>query len=369
MTAPLFAPLDVGPLHLMNRIVVSPMCQYSADDGCMNDWHLQHLMTLAMSGAALVVVEASAVERSGRITHGCAGLYSDANERAMHRVLTAAREVAPAGTKFAVQLAHAGRKASTRKPWEPRGSLGAGEDPWPTVAPSALPFAPTWQTPEALSVDGIARIRESFVASARRATRIGFDAIEVHFAHGYLLHEFYSPLANRREDAFGGDRDRRLSFPLSVVGALRAALAPGVALGVRITGQDWMDRGLTVTDAVHAAQRLKEVGADYVCVSSGGIASGERIDVGPDYQVPFAARVRRETRVATRAVGMITKPEQANSIIERGDADLVALARSFLDDPRWVWHAAEALGEKAILPRQYERVAHGVWPPRAGARP
>jgi 2,4-dienoyl-CoA reductase-like NADH-dependent reductase (Old Yellow Enzyme family) len=345
------------------------MCQYSANDGCMNDWHLQHLMTMAMSGAGLVVVEATAVERLGRITHGCTGLYSDDNERAMARVLAAARRVAPPSTKFGIQIGHSGRKGSAQRPWEGGRALIAGDDPWTTVAPSPLPFDDGWPFPGELDETAIERIREAFVAAARRAVRIGFDVMELHMAHGYLLHTFQSPLSNKRDDRWGGTAERRLAFPLAVAKAVREAVPKTIAIGARVTGTDWVEEGLGVADAVTLAAALKELGFDFACLSSGGIALKARIPIGPGYQVPFASEVRRATGLPTRAVGLIVDPRHANEIVARGDADLVALARGFLDNPRWGWHAAEALGVDLPRPPQYQRVRAKLWPGAAMARP
>ena len=367
--ARLFSPLDLGPVRLPNRIVVSPMCQYSADDGCMSDWHLQHLMTLAMSGAGLVVVEATAVERIGRITHGDTGLYSDANERAMARSLAAARAVALPGTRFGIQIAHAGRKASARRPWEGGTALADDEDAWQTVAPSPLALDEGWPVPAALDEDGIERVRRAFVDAVRRAVRLGFEAVELHMAHGYLLHSFQSPVSNRREDRWGGDREGRMAFPLLVARSVREAVPETVALGARITGSDWVDGGLGVEDAVACAAALKGIGLDYVCVSSGGVAPRARIPLGPGYQVPFAAKVKAETGLVTRAVGLIADPHQAEAIVARGDADCVALARAMLDNPRWGWHAAEALGADCPRPPQYDRAKPALWPGAQIARP
>jgi len=367
--AHLFSPLDLGSVQLPNRIAVSPMCQYSANDGCMSDWHLQHLMTLGMSGAGLVVVEATAVERIGRITHGDTGLYSDDNERAMARVLGAARAVALPGTHFGIQLAHAGRKASARRPWEGGTALPPDEDAWQTVAPSAIPLDEGWHTPAELDEAGIERVRRAFVDAARRAVRLGFEVIELHMAHGYLLHTFQSPVSNRRADRWGGDRDRRMAFPLLVARAVREAVPETVALGARITGSDWVDGGLQVEDAVTFAAALKDIGLTHVCVSSGGVAPKARIPLGPGYQVPFAARVKAETGMVTRAVGLIADPHQADDIVARGQADCVALARAMLDNPRWGWHAAEALGADCARPPQYERAKPQLWPGARIARP
>ena len=365
----LFAPLALGPIQIPNRIAVAPMCQYSADDGSATDWHLQHLMQLAISRAGLVVVEATAVERLGRITHGCLGLYSDANEAALGRVLYAARRVAAPGTRFGIQIGHAGRKASCQRPWEGGRPLARGEDPWPVVAPSAIPFTDNGPAPEALDEAGLARVVEAFRQAAARAVRLGFDAVELHVAHGYLLHEFLSPLCNKRNDAYGGSPEKHMAFPLAVARAVRAAVPGTTALGARITGTDWADGGLTPDDAVAFAAALKAAGLDFVCVSGGGAVPHVKIPLGPGYQVPMAAKVKAGTGLVTRAVGLIADPEQAEAIIASGQADFVALARAFLDDPRWVWHAAERLGVEINYPPQYARVSAATWPGAALARP
>lgn len=364
MTPILFSPLAIGPVTLINRVAVSPMCQYSADDGSASDWHLQHLMQLAYSGAGLIMVEATAVERRGRISHNCLGLYSDPNEAALERVLRAARRVAPPGTVFGVQLAHAGRKGSAQRPWDGGGSLTATEDPWPTVAPSAVPVDERWQTPAALDDAGLERVEQAFVSAARRAVRLGFEVLELHCAHGYLLHEFLSPLSNRRTDRYGGSLDNRLRFPLQVAQAVRAAVPDGAVVGARITGTDWVEGGFTPDQAVALATALKQAGVQYACVSSGGLVPGAKIPLEPGYQVPLAARIRREAGIITRAVGLIVSPQQANDIVAQGHADQVALARAFLDDPRWGWHAAEALGVEPQQPPQYRRAGAQVWPGR-----
>ncbi len=345
------------------------MCQYSASDGSASDWHLQHLMQLAIGRAGMVVVEATAVERAGHISHGCLGLYSDANEAALARVLDPARRVAAPGTAFAIQLAHAGRKASCQAPFQGGKPLPRGEDPWPTVAPSAVPFADGWHVPEALDAKGLERIVNAFRQAAERAVRLGFDAIELHGAHGYLLHEFLSPVSNKRNDAYGGSAENRMRLPLEVMQAVRAAVPRTIAVGARITGSDWVDGALTVDDAVAFAKALKGVGADYVCVSSGGNVATAKIPLAPGYQVPFAAKVKAATGIATRAVGLIAAPEQAEAIIAQGKADFVALARAFLDDARWVWHAAERLGAEISYPPQYARVSRAIWPGAALVRP
>ena len=356
----LFAPLALGPVEVPNRIAVAPMCQYSATDGCAGDWHLQHWCTLGMSGAGLVMVEATGVERRGRITHGCLGLYSDDCEASIARALAAARRVAgPA--KFGIQLAHAGRKASAQRPWEGGRALPAHEDPWPTVSASPLPFDAGWHVPGPLDEAGLARVVGAFTSAARRAVRIGFDVIELHSAHGYLLHQFLSPLSNRRDDEYGGALANRLRFPLRVLAAVREAVPAGTALGMRISATDWLAGGWTVDDSVACLAAAKDVGLDYVCVSSAGLQAKADIPLGPGYQVPAAERIRRETGLVTRAVGLITSPRQAEAIVAEGRADQVAFARAFLDDPRWGWHAADALGAEAVSPAQYASVRLASW--------
>jgi len=367
MTSQLFTPIALRGLTLPNRIVVSPMCQYSADDGSATSWHMLHLGGLAVSGAGLLMIEATAVERIGRISHGCLGLYSDNNELALTQIVAACRRWG--NTRLGIQLAHAGRKGSAHLPWEGGASLKPIEDSWETVAPSPIAMAEGWATPREASTADLTRIRDAFVAATRRAARIGLDLAEVHCAHGYLLHEFLSPLSNTRGDSYGGSVENRRRFPLEVVEAMRAAWPAEKPLGVRMTGSDWIAGGLTAEDAVDFARALRERGVDYVCVSSGGISLTASIPLGPGYQVPFAERVRREAGIATRAVGLIAEPRQAERIVASGQADMVALARAFLDDPRWVWHAAEALGATAFYPPQYQRTRPEVWLGAKIARP
>ena len=364
MPATLFTPITLGGVTLPNRIVVSPMCQYSADDGSMNDWHFVHLGHLAYSGAGLVMVEATHVTREGRITHGCTGLYSDHNEASMARVLAHCHTVSK--NPIGIQIGHAGRKASTQVPWEGREALGPGESPWPTLAPSPLPFSETWHTPKEMSKEEIRQTVDAFVASAERARRIGFDVLELHSAHGYLLHQFLSPLSNRRSDEYGRER---MKFPLEVARAVREAWPKERALGARISANDWADGGLGPDDAVTYARELERVGFDYVCVSSGGLVSHAKLNVGPGYQLPFAHHVKKNTSLAIRAVGMIADPDQAEAAIAEGKADMVAMARAFLDNPRWVWHAAERFGVKVDYPPQYARARHDAWPGSKLARP
>jgi NADPH2 dehydrogenase len=357
----LFSPLPVGGIELVNRMMVSPMCQYSAVDGVAQDWHFVHYGMLANSGASLLVCEASAVEPRGRITLGDLGLYSDACEAALRRVVATCRRIGTAA--LGVQIAHAGRKGSAHVPWEKRGApLAPEEGAYETIAPSAIPFDDGWHVPRGMTVADMNSVKSAFVATAERAARIGFDAVELHAAHGYLLHEFLSPIANKRTDEYGGDSDRRMRFPAEVAAAVRGVWPRDRILGARITGSDWLDGGITVADAVLFAARLKELGYDYVSVTSGGIAPRARIPVGPGYQVPLAAEVRRDTGLATCAVGLIAAPAQAEAIIAGGEADLVALARAFLDNPHWGWAAALDLGGDVKRPPQYERADPRLWP-------
>jgi 2,4-dienoyl-CoA reductase-like NADH-dependent reductase (Old Yellow Enzyme family) len=361
MPSTLFTPFRLPGLELANRIVVSPMCQYSADDGCASDWHLMHLGMMAHSGAALVIVEATHVERHGRITHGCLGLYSDDNEAALARVVAQARRMGPA--KFGIQIAHSGRKGSAQRPWEGGGALPPDADPWPTIAASPIPFGAGWHTPREATEADMERVRAAFVAAAQRALRIGFDEIELHMAHGYLAHGFMSPVSNKRTDQYGGSLENRLRFPLSIARAVRGVVPRTVPLGARITGSDWCEGGLTPDDAVSIARGLKSEGIDFICISSGGVAANIRNPTEPGYNVPIAARVKREAGIPIRTVGLIVKPEHAEEIVAKGEADLVSMARCFLDDPHWGWHAAKALGADVARPPQYQRAGPKLWAP------
>jgi 2,4-dienoyl-CoA reductase-like NADH-dependent reductase (Old Yellow Enzyme family) len=360
MTSQLFTPIALRGLTLPNRIVVAPMCQYSAIDGSATDWHILHLGSFAVAGPGLVMIEATGVEAAGRITPGCTGLYSDANEAAMKRAIDACRTYGKA--PIGIQLAHAGRKASCHVPWEGGTPLAAGKGAWQTVGPSAIPFDEGWHTPKALDRAGMDKIKAAFVQAAKRAERLGLDLIEMHSAHGYLMHQFLSPFSNHRTDEYGGSLENRMRFPLEVASALRAAWPAEKPFGVRISASEWMEGGFSLDEAVIYCRELKALGCDYVCVSSGGNAAKARIPFAANYQVPFAARIRRETGIATRAVGLIADPHQAEAILAAGEADMVALARGFLDDPHWVWHAAEALGAEATYPPQYLRSKPASWP-------
>jgi len=350
----LFQSLDVGPLRLDNRIVIAPMCQYSAENGCMTDWHLIHLGHLALSGAALLTIEATAVVPEGRITYADVGLWDDATEAAMARVVVAVRR--HSAMPIAIQLAHAGRKASTDLPW--RGGRQIAPDAangWPMVAPSALAFSDGETAPAALDQDGIARVRDGFVEAAKRAARIGIDAIQLHGAHGYLIHQFLSPLSNRREDAYGGSLENRMRLPLEIFDAVRAAVPDRIPVTMRVSGTDWVEGGWDIDQTVAFAQALEARGCAAMHVSSGGLDARQQIPVGPNYQVPLARAVKQAVGIPVVAVGQITEYEQAEAIVATGDADLIGLARTILYDPRWPWHAAAHLGGRVSAPDQYLR--------------
>ncbi len=358
--SPLFKELNISHLNFVNRIVVSPMCQYSGINGMANQWHLQHLTQLAMSGAGLVMVESTAVEERGRITHGCLGLYSDECEAALGQVMNAARAVAAPGTRFGIQLGHAGRKGSAQLPWEGAGQLRSddhGAGPWRCCAPSALSFSDSWEVPEVLDEPGIDRLVDAYVRAAQRAVRLGFEVIELHCGHGYLLHQFQSPLSNKRTDVWGDGPEGRDRLILCIAQRLRSEIPASCVLGARITGTDWVEGGLGIDDAVRLTRGLKEIGFGYVCVTSGFVVPGAPIPFGPGFQVELAHEVRKRTGIVTRAVGGISEPAQASNIIALGQADQVALARPFLADPRWVWRAAESLGSKPYYPPPYLRAA------------
>ncbi|MEL6297149.1 MAG: NADH:flavin oxidoreductase/NADH oxidase [Pseudomonadota bacterium] len=353
MTSLLFSPIKLRGLDLPNRIVVAPMCQYSAHKGTANDWHLMHLGQFAVSGVGLVFVEATGVEAEGRITPGCVGLYSDANAEALARVVRFFRDFGSA--KIGIQLAHAGRKASANVPWKGGRALSDAEGAWQTVAPSAVPYGDGWHTPEAFGDNSLARVRTAFVDATRRAIDLDFDAIEIHSAHGYLLHQFLSPISNQRDDQYGGSLADRMRFPLEVFDAVRAEWPEDRPLGVRFSATDWIDGGWDLNEALAYCEALKAHGCDFFDVSSGGLAPAQKIASTPGYQVRFAAEVKRATGVTTMAVGRITEAHQAETILQSGQADMIAIARGITYDPRWPWHAAAALGDDAAFPAQYAR--------------
>jgi len=351
----LFQPLTVKSVTLRNRIGVSPMCQYSSQDGMANDWHLVHLGARAEGGAALVIAEATAVSPEGRITPGCAGLWSDAHIEPLTRVNRFIREH---GAVPGIQLAHAGRKASDAVPWAGGAQLAEDAGGWATLAPSAIPFGDDLpKIPRAMTLEDIARVRVDFVAAARRSLQAGYEWLEIHSAHGYLSHEFLSPLSNQRTDAYGGSFDNRIRFLLETVRGVRSVWPERLPLTVRLSCTDWAPGGWDIEQSVELARRLKAEGVDLIDCSSGGLVHHAKIPVGPGYQVPFAERIRREAGLLTAAVGLITEPAQADAIIREGRADLVLLAREFLRDPNWPLRAAKALGhsDQIAPPRQYAR--------------
>jgi len=329
-----------GPLKLANRIVVAPMCQYAAVNGEATDWHLMHWGNLLNSGAALFIIEATGVTPGGRITPACLGLWDDRTEAALKDKLTRARKLAPVTPVF-IQLAHAGRKASSATPWNGGQLLAVDQGGWEMEAPSAIPQLDGERLPHELSKAELSSLIQAFVESAQRAVRVGVDGIELHGAHGYLLHQFLSPIANQRTDEYGGSFENRIRFPLELFKAVRAAYK-GV-LGIRISASDWMEGGWTPEETAEFATQLKPIGCDFVHISSGGISPKQKIAIGPNYQVPFAKIVKDKSGLPTMTVGLITDPHQAEAILEKGDADLIALARAFLYKPRWAWEAAAAL--------------------------
>lgn len=350
----LFSPIKLGPLELANRIAIAPMCQYSAENGFPTDWHMIHLGHLALSGAGILIIEASAVTEEGRITYADLGLWSDEHAAALEPVVAAMRKYAP--IKIAVQLAHAGRKASSEVPWLGGANIPAGDARgWQTVAPSSVPHAQGETVPLALDAAGLQRVKDGFVAAARRADALGLDAIELHGAHGYLLHQFMSPLSNQRTDDYGGSLENRIRFPLEVFEAVRAAVSPEMVVGMRISASDWVEGGWDLEQSIVLAKELEQRGCQFIHVSSGGLSPHQKIPVGPGYQIEFAARIKAQTAMPTIGVGLITEPKQAETIVQTGQADMVALARAMLYDPRWPWHAAAELGATVSAPPQYWR--------------
>jgi 2,4-dienoyl-CoA reductase-like NADH-dependent reductase (Old Yellow Enzyme family) len=355
----LFQPIEHRGLRLENRIMVSPMCQYSADDGSASDWHLIHLGHIALGGAGILFVEATAVDPVARITPACLGLYSDANEAALERVVRAVRANSP--IPLGIQLAHAGRKGSSRTPWDGGTLIPVEAGGWIPVAPSAVPHSEDEPPPHALARAELEELKRDFATAVRRADRLGFDAVELHAAHGYLLHEFLSPLSNFRSDEYGGPLENRMRFPLEVFAAMRAEWPQGKPMGVRLSATDWVEGGWDLPQTLALARELKALGCDWIDVSSGGVSPKQKITAGPGYQVPLAQAIRMEAAIPTIAVGLITEPRQAEDIVATGKADMVALARAMLYDPRWAWHAAAELGATVRAPEQYWRSPpHGL---------
>jgi len=349
----LFSPIKLRGLALANRIMVAPMCQYSAGNGEANDWHFTHINTLALSGAAMFCIEATHVEATGRITPGCLGLWNDATEAALKPILASVRKHSKAAV--AMQIAHAGRKGSSHKPWDGGQQIPLAEGGWQTEGPPALPHKEGELAPLALDAQGLKRVRDAFVAAAKRADRLGIDALELHGAHGYLLHQFLSPISNQRTDAYGGSLQNRLRYPLEVFDAVRAAFPADKPVGVKVSATDWVEGGWDLEQTIEFARELKKRGVDWIDASSGGVSPKQKIPLSPGYQVPFAQAIRAATGVTTIAVGLITEAGHAEEIVASGKADMVALARAMLYDPRWGWHAAAELGGQVDAPPQYWR--------------
>ena len=349
----LFTPIQLRQLEIQNRVMVSPMCQYSATEGSPGPWHHMHLGQFAASGVGLLCIEMTNIEAAGRITPHCMGLYSDDNESALRQVVNFCKDIAD--TPIALQLAHAGRKASSARPWEGRKPILPSDGGWEVVAPSAIALQDGAPVPRELGSTEIADMVNKFADAARRAERIGIDALELHAAHGYLLHEFLSPVSNRRTDNYGGSLDNRMRFVLEVFEATRAAWPVTKPLGIRLSATDWIDGGWDIDQSITLCKLLKQSGCDWIDVSSGGLAPDQVVPVGPGYQVPLSERIRQETGLITIAVGLITEPRQAETILSEGKADMVALGRGMLYNPRWVWHAADQLGAQIKYPQQYQR--------------
>lgn len=352
MASRLFAPLALRGMTVPNRITVAPMCMYRATEGVPSHWHVTHLGQFAIGGAGLIIAEATGVLPEGRITPGCPGLWNDAQETAWAKVVEFIHAESPA--KIGIQLAHAGRKASTLPPWEGAGPA-QGDAAWQTVGPADVPYLPSWPAPRAMTEADIAQVVAAFADAARRAVRAGFDLIEIHAAHGYLLHQFLSPLTNTRNDAYGGSLEGRMRFPLEVFRAVRAAVPDDMPVILRLSATDWVEGGWDVAEAVTFSAALRDLGCDMIDVSSGGLDNRQTIITGPGYQVEFARRIRAEAGIPTMAVGQITEPHQAETILAGGQADMIAIARGMLWNPHWAWHAALALNEEISLHASYAR--------------
>jgi 2,4-dienoyl-CoA reductase-like NADH-dependent reductase (Old Yellow Enzyme family) len=350
MTSALFSPFTMRGLTLANRTAVSPMCQYNSNEGSATDWHLMHIGNFALGGWGLVMAEMTNVNMVGRITYKCATLATDDNEKALKRVVDFARQYGP--SKHGLQVGHAGRKGSTQPPAGGNRPLTKDENAWETLAPSAIPYGPDWHTPKAMTSEDLKSTLNDYVAMVKRAERIGYDLLELHGAHGYLLHQFLSPLSNQRSDEYGGSLQKRMRYPLEVFAAVRAAWPKDKPLGIRVSAVDWVDGGTTIEDTVAFAKELKALGCDYMDVSSGQLDSRQKIPFAPAYNVPFAERVRKDAGLPTMSVGLITGAHEAEDIVASGKADLIAMARNAMYDPRWPIHAAMELGvEPPFAPR------------------
>lgn len=348
----LFSPVKIGSLELDNRIVIAPMCQYSAERGLPTDWHTLHLGNLALSGAGLLIIEATAVEPAGRISDRDLGLWNEEMTVALTGIIQTLRRYSP--IKIGIQLGHAGRKASNAVPWLGGKAIAPDEGGWQTQAPSALAFG-DHPVPQAMSLARIGEVKQAFVNTARRAVQAGVELIELHAAHGYLLHQFLSPLSNIRDDDYGGSLENRMRLLLEVFREVREAIGEQAAVGVRVSASDWVPGGWDLAQTQVLAQQLDALGCDYIHVSSGGLDAAQQIPVGPDYQVPFARQIRERVTMPVIAVGLITEPEQAEAIVATGQADMIALARGILYDPRWPWHAAAKLGATVSAAPQFLR--------------
>ncbi len=360
----LFQPLPLRGLQINNRVVVSPMCQYSALDGTAQSWHSVHYGQLALASAGLLMLEATAVEAAGRITPSCLGLYNDENEAAIARLLKGIRELNPSTiVPVCIQLGHAGRKASSFEPWNGGQQVPMNAGGWDTVAPSSIPHLDGETHPVALTMDDLNALSQTFVKAVERSDRLGIEAIELHAAHGYLLHQFLSPVSNQRNDEFGGSLENRMRYPLALFAAMRAAWPNDKPMGVRISASDWdSNSSWDITESTEFAKRLETAGCDWIDVSSGGVSKDQKIELKPGYQTHFAEAIKKSVSMPVMAVGLITDATQAEAIIQNNQADMVALARAFLYNPRWVWHAAAELGATVVAPQQYWRCS----PPEVG---
>ncbi len=342
MASTLFSPITLRGLTLANRVVVSPMCQYESVDGSATDWHLQHLGSFSLGCAGLVMTEMTNVNAVGRISLKCAGLYSDANEAALKRVIDFCKKYGVA--KHGLQIGHAGRKGSTHVPAAGGKPLNPEEGAWETLAPSAIPFGEGWHIPREMTKAEMKSTLDDYVSFTKRAERVGYDLLELHGGHGYLVHQFLSPLSNQRKDEYGGSLENRMRYPLEIFAAVRAAWPADKPLGIRISAVDWVEGGTAIEDTVAFAKELKKLGCDYADISSGQLDARQKIPFAPAYNAPFSERVRRETGIPTMTVGFITKAQEAEDIIASGKADFICIGRAAMWDPRWAWHAAEELG-------------------------
>jgi len=355
MSSVLFSPITLRGLTLPNRIAVSPMCQYASNDGSATDWHIQHLGSFSLGAAGLVITEMTMVSRVGRISHKCAGLYSDENEKALKRVIDFCKSVGVA--KQGIQIGHAGRKGSTQPPGQGGQPLKPEEDAWETLGPSPIPYGEGWPLPREMTNADLKQVRDEFVSAVQRADRVGYDLVEIHGGHGYLLSQFLSPLANQRSDEYGGSAQKRMRYPLEVFEACRAVWPKDKPMGIRISAVDWVEGGTTIEDTVALAKELKKLGCDYIDVSSGNVDLRQKVPFAPGFNVPFAEQVKREADIPTMVVGLITKAREAEEIVAAGKADMIAIGRGAMWDPRWAWHAAEELGVETDYPPR-ARAAH-----------